>query len=78
MLESGTMSILNSVTRKGLTEKVIFVQRPDAGQRAMIRGKQKFQAEQRVAAGTLLRRPWSGNIPRGLEEWLAAQYFRQS
>ena len=44
----------------------------------MICGKQKFQAEQQVAAGTLLQRPWSGNIPRGLEELQKGQYFRQS
>ena len=60
------LSILNSVTRKGLTEKVIFVQRPDAGYGATICGKQKFQAKQQVAAGTLLQRPWMETFP---EDW---------
>ena len=54
------------MTRKGLTEKVIFVQRPDAGYGATICGKQKFQAEQQVAAGTLLQRPWMETFP---EDW---------
>lgn len=47
------LSILNSVIREDPTEKVTYAQRPDAGQAATVYGKQMFQAEQQVAAGTL-------------------------